>query len=55
MNEKLTKLSKRLSLILRHHPEKIGIHLDEYGRVEINELIDNFNAKRLINHKLNRS
>lgn len=44
MNEKLTKLSKRLSLVLRHHPEKIGIRLDEYGRIEINKLIDKFNA-----------
>nr|WP_028790274.1 RNA 2'-phosphotransferase [Tetragenococcus muriaticus] len=44
MNEKLTKLSKRLSLVLRHRPEKIGINLDEYGRIEINEFIDKFNA-----------
>ncbi|MGO2853206.1 MAG: RNA 2'-phosphotransferase [Tetragenococcus koreensis] len=44
MNETLTKLSKRLALVLRHHPEKIGIQLDEYGRVDINELIDKFNA-----------
>lgn len=41
MNE---RLSKRLSLVLRHQPEKIGINLDEYGRVEINELINKFNA-----------
>ncbi|GAA5422002.1 RNA 2'-phosphotransferase [Tetragenococcus halophilus] len=44
MDEKLTKISKQLALVLRHHPEKINITLDEYGRVEINELINKFNA-----------
>ncbi|MDN6640850.1 MAG: RNA 2'-phosphotransferase [Tetragenococcus sp.] len=44
MNETLTKLSKRLALVLRHQPEKIGLKLDEYGRVNVNELIDKFNA-----------
>lgn len=43
MVNKLTKLSKRLSFVLRHHPEKIGIELDEYGRVDLNELIQKFN------------
>jgi len=43
MENKLTKLSKRLSFVLRHHPEKIGIQLDQYGRVDLDELIQKFN------------
>jgi len=43
MENKLTKLSKRLSFVLRHHPEKIGIQLDEHGRANLNELIQKFN------------
>ena len=34
------KLSKFLSLILRHKPETIGITLDKNGWVDINELIE---------------
>ena len=43
MNYRLTKLSKRMSFVLRHHPEKIGIHLDQYGRVNLNEFVEKFN------------
>ncbi len=35
----LTRLSKFLSLVLRHKPEVIGITLDENGWVEVDELI----------------
>ena len=38
------KISKFLSLILRHRPEKIGISLDENGWVDIDELIQKANA-----------
>ena len=36
----LVKMSKFLSLILRHQPEKIGIMLDEQGWVDVDELIE---------------
>ncbi len=40
MNEKQTKqISKFLSLILRHNPDKIGLTLDENGWANVNELI----------------
>ena len=35
----LTKLSRYISLILRHKPEVIGISLDEHGWANVNELI----------------
>ena len=43
MNEKdITKISKRLSLVLRHQPQTIGIQLDEQGWVETATLIEAF-------------
>jgi RNA:NAD 2'-phosphotransferase (TPT1/KptA family) len=39
MDQRLTRLSKRLSFVLRHHPDKIGIQLDPYGRVDLELLI----------------
>lgn len=40
MNEKdTTRISKFLSLVLRHEPGKIGITLDEEGWVSVDELI----------------
>ena len=35
----LTKTSKYLSLILRHHPEAAGITLDEHGWADVEDLI----------------
>ncbi|WP_283680226.1 RNA 2'-phosphotransferase [Lentilactobacillus sp. Marseille-Q4993] len=43
MNHDLTKISKQMSYTLRHHPEKIGINMDEYGRVDLTEFISKFN------------
>lgn len=37
MNQK--SVSKYLSLLLRHHPEKAGITLDEHGWADVEELI----------------
>lgn len=37
--DKLTLISKYISLILRHKPEVIGIKLDEHGWADVNELI----------------
>lgn len=33
------KIGKYLCFILRHHPEKIGITLDEHGWADVNELL----------------
>ena len=35
----LTKVSKFISLILRHKPEEIGIELDKYGWAKVDELV----------------
>ena len=35
----LTKISRYLSLILRHHPEAAGISLDAHGWADVDELI----------------
>lgn len=40
MNNKITKISKYLSFILRHKPEEIGAVLDENGWLSIDELIE---------------
>ncbi|MDQ1167843.1 RNA 2'-phosphotransferase [Flavobacterium sp. SORGH_AS_0622] len=46
MNEKETKsISKFLSLVLRHSPEKIGLKLDENGWADVNELIEKCTKK----------
>lgn len=37
--EETTRISKFLSLVLRHQPEVIGITLDEQGWVNVNELL----------------
>ncbi|MFO1066610.1 MAG: RNA 2'-phosphotransferase [Pirellulales bacterium] len=39
MEEKLVQLSKFLSLILRHRPDKIGLELDAQGWVAIDRLL----------------
>ena len=33
------KIGKYLCFILRHHPEKIGITLDEHGWADVDELL----------------
>ncbi|WP_372715606.1 RNA 2'-phosphotransferase [Novipirellula sp.] len=44
MNKRLTKISKYLSFVLKHHPEAIGIRLDPYGYASVEELVKNANA-----------
>jgi len=39
------KLSKKLSYILRHHPEKFGLIIDEYGFTDINHLLNTINSE----------
>ncbi|MCB0698337.1 MAG: RNA 2'-phosphotransferase [Chitinophagales bacterium] len=41
------KISKFLSLVLRHQPEKVGIVLDENGWTDVTELIDKLNLSGL--------
>ncbi len=43
-----TRISKFLSLVLRHRPEKIGLELDPQGWAEVNPLIDKLNAHGLM-------
>jgi putative RNA 2'-phosphotransferase len=40
MNDRAVKVSRFLSLVLRHQPEKIGLQLDEAGWTEVEELIE---------------
>ncbi|WP_452600165.1 RNA 2'-phosphotransferase [Pontimicrobium sp. MEBiC01747] len=48
MNDKNKKrISKFLSLILRHNPDKIGLELDENGWADINELITKANKRNV--------
>lgn len=48
----IKKLSKFISLILRHKPEEIGITLDEHGWAKVEELINGINnSGRKINMK----
>lgn len=39
---RITKISKRLSYVLRHHPESIGIQLTSDGWAETDVLLDKF-------------
>lgn len=39
MDRSLVRVSKFLSLVLRHHPERIGIELDPAGWVAVDELL----------------
>jgi putative RNA 2'-phosphotransferase len=45
MSQEQVRTSKFLSLILRHHPAKIGIVLDENGWADIDELIEAANRR----------
>ena len=46
MNEQDKKrISKFLSLVLRHEPETIGLHLDEQGWADVTELLEKSRAK----------
>ncbi len=46
MTEKEKSSSRFLSLILRHHPEVIGIQLDEHGWADVSELIEGISRTR---------
>ena len=38
-------LSQYLSYLLRHHPESIGLNMNEHGYVLVKQLVDNINKK----------
>ena len=40
MNKDLVRRSKRLSLVLRHRPDSVGIALDPHGWVDVETLLD---------------
>ena len=44
MNRRLTRISKYLAFILRHHPEKIGLKLDSGRWASVDELVKNANS-----------
>ncbi|MHA7058089.1 RNA 2'-phosphotransferase [Aquimarina sp. M1] len=46
MKTKTKQISKFLSLILRHNPDKIGLKLDENGWADVEELIRKTNTHR---------
>ncbi len=43
--EKIAKISKHLSYVLRHHPESIGITLDKNGWASVDSIIENSQNK----------
>ena len=48
----LTKVSKYISLILRHKPETIGISLDEHGWANVKDLIKGVNKTHKLDMKM---
>lgn len=48
MKSDLKHISKFMSLVLRHQPEKIGLHLDENGWADIKELISKLTAHGIV-------
>lgn len=44
-NKRVIKLSKFLSLVLRHQPDAIGIEMDENGWTDVKPLLDKMCAK----------
>ena len=48
----LTRISKYISLILRHKPEVIGIQLDTHGWADVNALLAGISRKSPINRDI---
>lgn len=51
---RLERLSKFISMILRHKPEVIGITLDEHGWANVDELVEGINKTRPLAKQLLR-
>ena len=47
-----SRISRYLSLVLRHHPEAAGISLDRHGWAEVSELLTGVSRKYPIDRKL---
>ena len=47
-NKNLTRKSKYLSQLLRHNPDKLGLHMDQAGWVPVSELMSAFTLSELI-------
>jgi putative RNA 2'-phosphotransferase len=45
MKTNIVKISKILSLLLRHNPEKAGIALDKNGWTDVDDLVEKFSVK----------
>lgn len=45
MKDRHVRLSKFLSLVLRHRPEEVGLELDREGWVEVSRLLEAFAAR----------
>lgn len=52
INSDLTKVSKYMSLILRHKPEVIGIKLDPHGWAEVDALLAGMSKKYMIDREI---
>ena len=48
----LTRISKYISLILRHKPETIGIELDAHGWADVDALLDGVGRKYIIDREI---
>mgnify|MGYP000380308946 CR=1 FL=1 len=44
MNNRLTKICKYLTFVLKHHPESIGLELDPERWADVNTLVVNANS-----------
>jgi putative RNA 2'-phosphotransferase len=42
----MNKISKFISLVLRHHPEALGLTLDEHGWADVEEMIHAIQQKQ---------
>lgn len=49
ISEETILLSKKISYILRHHPEEYNVELDEYGYTPIEDVISGINKKENLN------
>jgi len=54
-DKQIKGLSKYLSYLLRHHPEKVNLELDEFGWTDVNELIEKINTNSTNGNALNRT
>ena len=43
-SNKIVKISKRLSYVLRHDPQKLGLSLDAQGWVSVDALLNAFSS-----------